>query len=187
MLQSGAEVAVDFLDDLTLSSGDFQRKYKRSLSAREPRRFFKDDWAELYRKRRIYTTLLSRMKRQGLIEKRAHRDGAGWRMTEKGAERLKKIKEQHRNPHSLTTAHFAAGATKRVVIVSFDVPEREKYKRRWLREALKSLSFSFLQKSVWIGTRGVPPDFMDALRERNLLSSVHIVEVRKSGTLERIE
>ena len=74
-----------------------------------------------------------------------------------------------------------------MTIVSFDIPEREKGKRRWLRAALASLSFSLLQKSVWIGTKGIPEEFMDALRERDLLRHVHIVGVKKSGTLERVE
>jgi len=185
LLQGGAEVAVDLLDDLRLSSGEFQRKYKRSLSGRGPRPFRKD-WAEWYRQRRIYTNTLSRMKKQGLIQKRTHGSGAGWRITQKGTERLEHIRKQRRDPNSLLTAHFTPGMIKEIVIVSFDIPEREKAKRRWLREALKSLSFSILQKSVWIGTKRIPKEFMDALQERHLLSYVHIVGVRKSGTLERI-
>ncbi len=184
LLQSGAEVAADILGDLNLSSGEFQRKYKRSFSGRRPRRFRKD-WAEWYRQRRIYINMLSRMKKQGLIQKRTY-DGGGWMITQKGTARLKHIGKQRRNPNSFMTARFTPGTNKEVVIISFDIPEREKAKRRWLREALKSLSFSFLQKSVWIGTKGVPRDFMDALRERRLLPYVHIVGVRKSGTLEHI-
>lgn len=184
LLQRSAEVAIDLLDDLHLSSGEFQRKYKRSLSGRGPRSF-RNDWAEWYRQRRIYASMLSRMKKQGLIQKRA-RSGTGWEITKRGMERLKRIRKQRRNPTSLMTAHFTPGTRKEIVIVSFDISEREKAKRRWLREALKSLSFSFLQKSVWIGTKGVPKEFMDALRERSLLNYVHIVGVKKSGTLEKI-
>jgi len=129
--------------------------------------------------------MLSRMKKQGLIQKRTHGSG-GWMITQKGIARLERIGKQRRNPNSLMTAHFTPGTNKEVVIISFDIPEPERAKRRWLRKALKSLSFSFLQKSVWIGAKGVPEEFMDALRERRLLPYVHIVGVRKSGTLERI-
>lgn len=184
LLQSSAEIAVDILGDFNLSSGEFQRKYKRSLSGRGPRRFQKD-WVEWYRQKRIYATILSRMKKQGLIQKRANGSG-GWVVTKKGVARLERIGKQRRNPNSLMTAHFTPSMKKEAVIISFDIPEREKAKRRWLRAALISLSFSFLQKSVWIGTKGVPKEFLDALQERRLLPYVHIVGVRKSGTLERI-
>ncbi len=184
LLQSSAEVVADILDDLQLSSGEFQRKYKRSLFGRRSRRF-QQDWAEWYRRRRIYISMLSRMKKQGLIQKRRHENG-GWAITQKGIARLKRIKKERSNLNSLRTAHFTPSMSKEVVIISFDIPEREKAKRRWLREALKSLSFSFLHKSVWIGTKGVPKEFMDALQERRLLPYVHIVGVKKSGTLERI-
>lgn len=182
-LQTGAEFAADLLDDLRLSSGEFQRKYKRSLSGRGPRPF-KADWAQWYRQRRIYATILSRMKKQGLIKRSVKDDGGEWKITEKGSKRLERIQIQRHNPYSAATAHFTPSSKKEIVIIAFDIPEREKIKRRWLREALKSLSFELLQKSVWIGTNGLPEEFMKALRERHLLSYVHIVGVRKTGTLE---
>ncbi|MEK7098906.1 MAG: hypothetical protein AAB916_00105 [Patescibacteria group bacterium] len=184
-LQSGAEAAVDMLGSLALSPGEFQRDYKRFLARGGPRPFRKD-WADWYRKWRIYTTMLSRMKKQGLIRKRSSRGGTAWVITKEGIERLKLIKARRQNPNSLTTAHYVAGMRREVTIVSFDIPEREKGKRRWLRAALGSLSFSLLHKSVWIGTQSIPEEFLDALRERDLLRHVHIVGVTKRGTLEKI-
>ncbi len=186
LLQRGAEAAVDLLQALTLSPGEFQRDYKRFLARRGPRPFRKD-WAEWYHQRRIYTNMLSRMKKQGLIQRRMHGQNIRWVITKKGNERLGQIKDRRKNPYSLTTAHYTSSSGQEVTIVSFDIPEREKGKRRWLRAALASLSFSLLQKSVWIGTKGIPEEFMDALRERDLLRHVHIVGVKKSGTLERVE
>lgn len=184
-LQGGAEAAVDLFGSLALSPGEFQRDYKRFLARGGPRPF-RSDWAEWYRQRRIYANMLSRMKRQGLIERRAHRRGVIWMITKKGRERLQKISEQRDNPDSLTNARYVPGSRREATIISFDIPEREKGKRRWLRAALGSLGFSLLQKSVWIGNRGVPKEFMDALRDRNLLHHVHIVGIKKSGTLEHI-
>ena len=184
-LQSGAEAAVDMLGSLALSRGEFQRDYKRFL-ARRGSRPFRKDWADWYRKYRIYTTMLSRMKKQGLIQKRSSRGGTVWVITREGTDRLKLIKARRQNPNSLTTAHYVASTRREVTIISFDIPEREKGKRRWLRAALGSLSFSLLHKSVWIGTQSIPEEFLDALRERDLLRHVHIVGVPKSGTLEKI-
>lgn len=184
-LQSGAEFAVDMLDDLRLSSGDFQRKFKRSLFGYGPRPFRKN-WAEAYRQRRIYANMLSRMKKQGLIRRQKRHSAREWALTKKGRERLERIREQRRNLDSLRTAHLTPSNKKEIVIVSFDIRERERAKRRWVREALKSLSFRPLHKSVWIGTKGVPQEFMDALRERNLVPYVHILGVSKSGTVEHM-
>ncbi len=184
-LQGSAEAAADLFGSLSLSSGEFQRDYKRFLARGGPRPFRKD-WVEWYRKRKMYTNMLSRMKKQGLIRKRPHKGVMGWVITKKGVERLQRIKERQMNPDSLTTAHYVPGLRREVIIISFDIPEREKAKRRWLRAALVSLSFVLLQKSVWIGTKSIPKEFMEALRERDLLRHVHIIGVKKSGTLERI-
>ena len=185
LLQSAVEEVVEFLGDLSLSSGDFQRKYKRMLAGQGPRRF-RMDWAELYRGRKAYLKTLSRLKGQGLIRRQGSDTTLKWVITKEGSDHAQKIAERRRNHNSLANAHFTPNIRKETIIVSFDIPEREKGKRRWLRAALRSLEFTLLQKSVWIGTGGVPKEFIAALRERDLLSRVHIVGVTKSGTLEHL-
>lgn len=183
-LQVGVEATGDFLEMLTLSSGEFQREYKRFLG-RGPRPY-RNDLAEWYRRRKTYRTMLARLKRQGLIEKKEYGGRSVWKTTSKGADRLQQMRERRCNPFSLASARFASRGERQWTIVIFDIPEREKGKRRWLREALKSLQFAFLQRSVWIGKNGVPEEFMDAIEERKLLRYIHILTVKKGGTLEHI-
>ena len=70
-------------------------------------------------------------------------------------------------------------------LVIFDIPEKERKKRRALRAELISFNFSQLQKSVWAGENPLPEDFLSFLDELNLKNKVHIFSVRKHGTLQK--
>lgn len=183
-LQERAEISVDMLKAMFLSPRELSRDTRRFLTYGP--RPFKTSWAEQYRKHRVYAATLSRLKRQGLVTKKRQNGSSMWRITKKGSTRLEKIKKRHKNPLSLTTAHFKPARERCWVIITYDIPEKEKAKRGWLRGCLKSLQFSFLQKSVWIGNRMIPEDFIKALKERNILSGVHIFLIKKGGTIEQL-
>ena len=68
----------------------------------------------------------------------------------------------------------------------FDIPEKEKWKRVWLREVLGLCGFKMLQRSVWAGKNKIPEEFLADLRNFNMLEYVHIFEVSKKGTLKEI-
>ena len=68
-------------------------------------------------------------------------------------------------------------------LVVFDIPERERKKRDTLRAELIGYGFEGLQRSVWIGHRPLPADFIEFLDSLNLKNKVHIFSVRESGTL----
>jgi hypothetical protein len=67
--------------------------------------------------------------------------------------------------------------------VIFDVPEKESYKRRWLRSVLKNMNFKMLQKSVWVGRTKVPKSLLDDMGALGMLDYVDIFAISKSGTL----
>ena len=69
-------------------------------------------------------------------------------------------------------------------VVIFDIPERERKKRLWLRLELISYGYKLLQKSVWVGYRPLPEDFLRDLEDFNLKSHIHIFSIHHSGTLE---
>ena len=69
------------------------------------------------------------------------------------------------------------------VIISFDIPEKEKYKRDWLRKTLIELGFSMLQKSVWIGNVKLPEEFINDLREIKIFNYIEISSIKKGGTV----
>jgi len=72
-------------------------------------------------------------------------------------------------------------------IVIFDIPEREREKRDWLRIALKNLNFNMVQKSVWIGKAKLPKEFVQDLNRMNIFTYVEIFAVTKAGSLRSLK
>lgn len=75
---------------------------------------------------------------------------------------------------------------KKLKIFAYDIPEREKQKRAWLREVLRLLGFRMLQKSLWIGKSKIPEGFLQDLRKKEIMDHVHIFEISKTGTLKEL-
>jgi len=72
-------------------------------------------------------------------------------------------------------------------IVCFDIPEKERKKRRWIREELLSLEYQPLQKSVWVGFAPLPEDFFEDLDLLSLRDHIHLFSVGKKGTIEKVK
>ncbi len=124
---------------------------------------------------RTFTVLLSRLKTEGLIEKSGRASGARWRLTKQGEQKIGETKKRELLPKK--------DGIGRLVI--FDIPEKERSKRRAIRVELLAAGFTQLQKSVWIGHAPLPEDFLtflDVLRVRN---HVHIFSIRDRGTIQK--
>ena len=107
---------------------------------------------------RAIRVTLSKLKQQGLLIN----SGGLWRVTAAGREywENKILKRKHRKK--------LADRPKNMII-AFDIPEKYKERRHWLRVELKSLGFVLLQKSVWFGPAPLPQEFTDSLRETRIL------------------
>ncbi|MBI2635441.1 MAG: CRISPR-associated endonuclease Cas2, partial [Parcubacteria group bacterium] len=68
-------------------------------------------------------------------------------------------------------------------VVIFDIPEKQKHKREWLRGQLQDLGFKMIQKSVWMGKRKFPKEFLEDIRDLKLLAYVEIFSVTKTGSM----
>jgi len=128
------------------------------------------------RRAKSYRTILWRLKRDGLIVK----SQAGWSITALGLKKRQGIKAK------LSSKKYFKEGSKLLKIVIFDIPEKERAKRRWLRGVLGELGFTLLQKSVWAGKMNLPREFMDDLRDLKLLNYVDIFAVTKSGSIEHL-
>lgn len=126
-----------------------------------------------------FFSVLNRLKRQGFIEKKESKQGSLWNITKSGLEKLGFYKRKK-------DTKYDAVKDNKVKIVVFDIPECERWKRAWLREALTVLEFSMLQKSVWMGKNKIPEQFLEDLRDMRLLNRTHILEVSASGTFKEI-
>ena len=112
------------------------------------------------------------MQKQGLIERKAEK----WSITSLGKKFLGE------RWFKKTTGLPQNDGVMRLII--FDIPERERKKRLWLRLELLSCGYKILQKSVWIGYCPLPEEFFGALDYMNLRNCVQIFSIKNSGTLK---
>lgn len=128
---------------------------------------------------RTLATMLSRLAREGLVERTGSRQSSRWSVTKKGKECLRV-----NNGPAPVTFPKSDGICRLVI---FDVPEQERKKRTAIRIELIACNFRQLQKSVWIGYHPLPQDFVSLLDELELRDKVHIFSVVKSGTLRNLK
>ncbi len=186
ILQGGAEATATIFDAMMADYQTSRRKigrasYKGGIQ-------FKNSWAEEYRENQKFYTLLGYLKRQGLVEAKKKENKNIWHITKKGIEKLEVIKE--RNLYSKTTVDYSEKekqGSESVKIITYDIPAKENPKRSWIRWALANLDFTMLQRSVWLGKRKIPEEFLIDLRKRKMMDYVQIFEVAKSGTIKEIK
>ena len=137
------------------------------------------DAFDTYPRRRVaqrtFAVLLSRLKVEGLIEKSGKGSGARWRLTKQGERKIGERKRRELLPQK--------DGIGRLVI--FDIPEKERKKRRAIRVELLAADFTQLQKSVWIGYNPLPADFLSFLDMLKIRNHVHIFSIRDKGTIQR--
>lgn len=125
-------------------------------------------------RRATFASLLSQMKRQGLVERTARKEKSGWcwRLTARGRAALRSRE-----------ADVFPKSDGRKRLVCFDIPERDRAKRRWLRAELIACGYRPLQKSVWVGETPLPQEFAETLDALDLCDRVCIVRVASVGSL----
>jgi hypothetical protein len=176
-LQERVHMTGELFDVFCSGYADSYRKAKRLAYDGEVSSEGGKDWGDAYIRAQRFYNMLNYLKRQGLIEKKKSRERqAQWAITARGKRNLK-----DRQREAWKKYKEEKDKTFRVVI--FDVPERDKAQREWLRETLRSLGFLLLQDSVWVGARKIPERFLFELKERDLIPCVHIFEVEKEGSI----
>jgi len=180
-LQLQAENTLDLLDIFLSDRRTAMRKARRSLVHGPPA--FKTNWADAYRERQKFYSLLNQLKRDGLVKKKKNGRHSQWHITKTGARRLALLKGK---PHPIKfekkTYAKKSGA---LVIVSFDIPEQERRKRVWLRTNLVALGFQMLQKSVWVAKVQIPQDFLHDLKKYRVFPYLHIFSVNRTGSIRK--
>ncbi len=110
-----------------------------------------------------------------------------WKITPQGnavLESLRKNEMKHGIMPEIFSYHSEPSV--HLVIVVFDIPEKERSKRDWLRTALKHLGFKILQKSVFIGKRKIPKELLNDLKRCALIHAVDIFAISKTGSLRQV-
>ena len=122
-----------------------------------------------------FYSMIYKLQREGFIKKTKDRKLL---VTVLGKEKYKKILNR------LPRRHYKIQRDNSLKVIIFDIPEKEKYKRFWLRDQLREMGFKMLQKSVWIGRRKLPSKFMEDIRDLKLLPYVEIFSVTKTGSVQ---
>ncbi len=151
---------------LSYSAG--YRRMRESLSGAPPYRRQK---ARPTKGHTLYLTL-ARLKKRGLVTK----EGILWKITAKGRSYLREKSKFALPPHCAKTI---SARPQRNMIIAFDIPEKYRRRRDWLRAELSLLGFSILQKSVWFGPARLPKDFISALNMLHLLTYVKFFEAKE--------
>lgn len=190
VLEALAEAAVLssdlFVAFMTAGYGASYGKLEHELSKRRTVRDRASFSKEKERNMRVrYQKLIYKLKDDGLVEEKEGHRGRFFVLTKRGREKLGFLKNKlaKRLP---STFSYRKETGDRLVIVSFDIPEKEKWKREWIRSVLKNLGFVMVQKSVWLGKAVLPREFLDDLFRLGLVPCVEIFEVSKVGSLKRL-
>lgn len=182
-LKEGSLLTLELLD---LVFGSYQRSYKAAHRAL----YGGFDYESLKKKSRrdiereeqqVFYTLLNKLKREEFIVKKQSKFGSLWNVTKIGLKKLNLLQSQ-----ASKQPRYSVEPEKTLKIIAFDIPETEKKKRGWLREAMRFLGFSMLQRSVWIGKNKIPEDFLLDLKDGGLVKYVHILEVGARGTVKEL-
>lgn len=132
-----------------------------------------------------YYDLLYRLSKDGLIEAQIKNNKKIFALTKKGEDKLGKL-ANHFGKNLLPPNHYESEKGDKFILVIFDIPEKERRKRDWVRESLKNMGLKLAQKSVWLGKVKIPRSFLRDLHNLKLVDYVEIFEISKTGSLEKL-
>ncbi|HUY69474.1 MAG TPA: CRISPR-associated endonuclease Cas2 [Candidatus Tyrphobacter sp.] len=179
-IAEGVEESGDLI--IALLTAGYGASYKELEHAKEKASSGRLNQKWLSDKKRIKQNAFNNINyliRQGFISRDSRHK---FFLTRSGGLKLKEYKERG----SLPQSRYDLKKSVNWVLVAFDVPEKERRKRDWLRSALKNMGFQSVQKSFFIGQIKIPETFLKDLTGLNLINCVEIVEMGRHGTLERL-
>lgn len=141
------------------------RGLRRSLKRIEETKNFWDYYNELKDlKENSVRTILWRLQKRGLVKKKEKK----YKLTALGLNIVKNFNES-KQPKEVWDGKWR--------IVMFDIPEKRRENRNWLRWQLVSLDYKSLQKSVFIGKQPIEEDFYEEILSRRLNQYVRLMTV----------
>lgn len=123
---------------------------------------------------KTFSSVLSRLKSQGLVAKHGKHRRSLWVLTKKGENCLDIISASLPKEDGV------------IRLVAFDIPEVERKKRDVIRYELVACGYKQFQKSMWVGYRPLPDKFVKLLDDLKLKNKVQIIGINKTGTMEGV-
>ena len=178
LLLIAGETTIDQMFSPSIYKADFMTFEKLKKLWNEPLfpklDFKKEEMPKNTKRNSIYTALF-RLQKQGLVLN----SRGNWSLTQDGENFTKSFFRFHSKHTSQRLPNI--DNTKRIVI--FDIPEKEREKRDWIRIELLYHEYKPLQKSVWLGRRPLLPQFIENIEFLGLSDCVHIFSVKDEGTI----
>ena len=182
LLENGIENQTDFFSAI-LVSGYGASMNKIEYEYQKHRRLSnirKSQSKDLMAKRERLQKFLSKLKHDGLINE-TKGENPKFSISNRGKAKLIQLKNK------LPNRYYEKINQNRLTIISFDIPEKLRGKRDWLREVIRNLDFKMIHQSVWIGKTKIPKQFILDLGEMNILEYVEIFEINKMGSLKKLK
>ncbi|MCX6705115.1 MAG: hypothetical protein NT162_02145 [Candidatus Woesebacteria bacterium] len=143
----------------TLGSGRSVRQFRSILSERKFNQY----------KKASIRVALSRLRSKGYVDNSV----SGWSATKKGRKHAKNIRL-----FNYIASPFK-GNQSSDVIISFDIPEKDRFIRHWLRNQVKIFGYKMLQQSLWVGPGPLPPSFLKRLEDLNIRKNIKTFKITK--------
>ncbi len=131
-------------------------------------------WQKVPSKATISSTI-SRLKNKGLLE---NKNGI-IKITASGKNTLVHSKNDYRFKKS---GKNPKRTIKKTTMVLFDIPEKKRKYRDWIRRELVLADFEIIQKSAWFGP-GISKEFIKQLEEYDLLDCVRFFKVKEDDLI----
>ena len=127
-------------------------------------------------KRQEILVNLSRLEKQGLIRKEPKRKI--YILTEEGKELVSYVKDRY----SILDKKWDG----KLKIVIFDIPEKKKFYREWLRGELLLLNYKMLQKSVYVGKYPLAKSFYQDIIRFGLNDQIFVFTIDKVDKKDKL-
>ena len=178
-MDAGADIPYLFAAIVVSPYGSSRRQIERKMwELREGGSRAKSERERVKQRQQSFYSMVYQLEKQGFIKKAKDRKLL---ITVLGEQKYKKIIDR------LPRKHYKPQPDSSLKVVIFDVPEKEQHKRLWLRNQLRDLGFKMVQKSVWMGKKKFPKEFLEDIRDLELLAHVEIFAITKTGSLRPIK
>ena len=128
-----------------------------------------------------YRNFLYKLERSNLVAARPLEGSIIFSISDAGRKKLTILKNRRGLP-PVKTYKKEKGAGP--ILVTFDIPERRRAERDWLRRVLRHLEFTLVDRGVWIGGNRLPLNLLADLNSRQLSKNFHSFRILKSGVLK---
>ncbi len=139
---------------------------------------------DFVREKQRFYNFVNYLKDDGIISETAGNNKKWYHIAEKGKKKLLALLTLREN--IIPLPQYPKIDNKTFTIVTFDIPEKEKRKREWLRAVLKRLGYKAIQRSVLLGKTKIPQSLLDDLLRLRMVEYVEIFEITKTGSLRHL-